>query len=712
MRYYIPQDYTEHYVVPFSDVDGNEWKVSIQEPNYHGTPVTLVGAAEPIEWMGRGDEDQTEVILGSTGTLRLVRTGDTDIYFQKNSLLPTYINDRRVQVFMMRNGEWALFWQGFILPESFSQDWDATPSEVELPIVSVVAALEYFPLPLKQATESANRCYTYFSGQTNIAGLLRAIFIWSGCEILNIVTNKQIYEDFNGQTQSSSSGGAVHWTQGKVSSEYFYERENGVIRPKTFKDMLETLTYPYGKVQDYAYDVCILMRWMDDANEESKLYAIPVWGDYDEQEQTNVFTFSEYTDIPYINLTDIETESTDNTQSEILAPREVNFSVEPEADSEIFSFNEKYINPTLYLPTTEPDGMENAMMDSGKRRFLYAISQNDVNTDFAEDWGIIVSPDKAAAKERHFCRVVDITANNDTKKTTSDLIVPLGLCFNVPEKDNQVYISFTVPQGVRSRVFSTLIKLSLKFYLLEKENPGADVEDKVDVLLYIQDLSENKWLMRHESGEQEGQWSWTPIKTAILLSRLTDDNGTRELYFNEYRDGGDVLPHKLHFEFFVKSNLTLGFDTFGRAFMDMSLEYVEHCFLDNNVVTWGNVMAVMAKNITMKRKMSGNGQGEDLDIELKTMAGNQNVVAKNNIAFPYNSFCDATKYIDTVARKKIEIEAAKSEPLYWGGYDYYLAAQYAVVKDGYKVFIPVAVGMNPRMSTLRLTLVSTNVNAS
>lgn len=709
MRYYIPQDYTEHYVVPFSDVDGNEWKVSIQEPNYHGTPVTLVGASEPIEWMGRGDEDQTEVILGSTGTLRLVRTGDTDIYFNKNSLLPTYINDRRVQVFMMRNGTWALFWQGFILPESFSQDWDATPSEVELPLVSVVAALEYFPLPLKEE----NDCYTSFASQTNIAGLLRAIFIWSGCEIFHLVTNKPIYEDFNGQTQSSSSGTKVHWTQGKVSSEYFYERENGVIRPKTFKDMLEILTYPYGKVQDYADDVCILMRWMDDANEESKLYAIPVWDDYGAKAWADDYIFSEYTDIPYINLTDITTESTDNTQSEILAPREVNFSVDPEAYSEIFSFNEKYIKPTLPLPTTEPVGMENAMIGSGKRRFLYSISQNDVNIDFAEDWGIIVLPDNAAAKERHFCRVVDITANTDTKKTTSDLIVPLGLCFNVPAKDNEVDISFTVPQGVRSRVWSTLIKLSLKFYLLEKENPGADIEDKVDVSLYIQDLSEDKWLMRHASGEQEGQWSWISTKTAISLSELMGDNGTLELYFNEYRDGGDVLPHKLHFEFYVKSKLTLWGDTFGRAFMDMSLEYVEHCFLDNNnVIAWGNVMAVMAKNITMKRTMSGNGQGEDLDIELKTMAGNQNVVAKNNIAFPYNSFCDATTYIDTVARKKIEIEAAKSERLPWGGYYYSLAAQYAVVKDSYKVFIPVAVGMNPRMSTLRLTLVSTNVNAS
>ena len=52
MTYYEPQSYAERYFIPFSDVDGHEWKVSIQQPEYEGTATALQGAEIPVEWMG------------------------------------------------------------------------------------------------------------------------------------------------------------------------------------------------------------------------------------------------------------------------------------------------------------------------------------------------------------------------------------------------------------------------------------------------------------------------------------------------------------------------------------------------------------------------------------------------------------------------------------------------------------------------------------
>ena len=121
------------------------------------------------------------------------------------------------------------------------------------------------------------------------------------------------------------------------------------------------------------------------------------------------------------------------------------------------------------------------------------------------------------------------------------------------------------------------------------------------------------------------------------------------------------------------------------------------------------VMAAFAKGITNKAELNGNSGGnEELSIRFETRMANQNIEIGNIVALPYNSFCDAKKYIDISDREMIEIENAKFER--YGNYD--IVTRPCVVIDGTKVFVPVAVGMNPRMNTVKLTLVSTNVQSS
>ena len=69
--------------------------------------------------------------------------------------------------------------------------------------------------------------------------------------------------------------------------------------------------------------------------------------------------------------------------------------------------------------------------------------------------------------------------------------------------------------------------------------------------------------------------------------------------------------------------------------------------------------------------------------------------------------------IDLREREKIEISDATFE--FASSLDFDLVRRYAVFTDGNiqqggKVYIPVAVGMNPAKNTIKLTLVSSNIS--
>ena len=101
MIYIEDSDYRDLFTVNFKDDSELWWRIDIQgKTTGYVESVELTGAAEPIEWMGVGTGDQTKVVLGSTGTLRLVATADTVGYFSygERMLYPQNINERRVLV--------------------------------------------------------------------------------------------------------------------------------------------------------------------------------------------------------------------------------------------------------------------------------------------------------------------------------------------------------------------------------------------------------------------------------------------------------------------------------------------------------------------------------------------------------------------------------------------------------------------------------------
>lgn len=710
MTYYEPRYYTERYFIPFSDVDGHEWKVSIQQPEYEGTATALQGAEIPVEWMGRGDEAQDDVVLGSTGTIRIIcREQDVQSnLLEQGNLLPKFINDCRVQVMRYNSGYWDVYWQGFIVPQTFTQDWDSAPFMIELPIASVVAAMEYFPMPLP-----VDNCYSAFEEVTSVAGLLREIFRWSGCDIFYIKTNKVIYEDFNGQTQMVNSH-AAQWSQGLVSSSFFYNAENGIIQPKTFKDVLETIAYPFGKIQEFSTSVAFLMRWKNDAQSEAKMYKMPIWDDYVNSVLADSVTFDDYEDIRKINLSEINTEGTDNKTDKIMAPSAVNFSSELTDEETIFEMSDKCLKTSLNIENDMNNGIiqKKVYIQNGAYRYVYPIDIAKVNMGFAKNFTAAYKPQYTGIYQylntSNLCKVVDVTIS-DVQTFNISTVINLGIYFTLSQDGNTSRFgicSFEILMPVKTVIGVNMLNLKIKpFHILLKE-PSPNL-----LYIAIKDLHYNRYLIYDEISRT---WLWQSrdelINAFTSVEKLTLEDGEYVLPFYDDRGLGDDSTHHLQLFILCQNLYSLPEPI---AFCEVKLEYIDYNFLTWNsdhtqaIFPESAVVAELAKSTNNRLLTQCDSSNEELSIAFKTLAGNK-YARKANCIIPYNSFCDNPQYIDKKNREKIEINAAKFETYYSGGY-FELVSSYCVIKDGDKVYIPVAVGLNPRMNSVKLRLITTNV---
>lgn len=712
MIYWAENEYNERYFIRFGDVDGGQWKISIQDPTFEASVenpvIELTGGAEPVEWEGNGDESQTEVVLGSTGKLRIICLEGQESLFTEGNILPSIINDRRIQVLKQVGASWGIVWQGFIKPETLSQDWDATPYEIELPIVSPVAATEYFTMPDETGTE-----YGLFREQTNIAGLLRAIIISLGINYQRILTNKPFYEDFNGTTQQTSGGETAHWTQGAMTSSFFYENEDGEVKPKTFKDVLECICYPYGKIQEMedAQAIAILMRWKDDAGVSASLYSLPVWSNYDQGVMSTETRFGYYSLIQKVQLADIQTNGTDNTLSNVTRPKSVSFTNDVDSKDDIFELTEKYIKPTFPI-TDSLDGLtslETVDFSRLHKRFVYAINKQYLNLEFGDDWTF--SNQSSSLADFAFCRVVEVSGDHENALDYS-IPVPIAFCFNVNAPSaSMASVSFTLRRGVISRNSYNHLKLTLKTYYIARENAidgeYSNIQSGTTELRFVIQDKTNGLYLHYNSNDDLWFWnSSAPSQPLSVKDCLKHDGDDNILWFNENRAAGDNSVHFLNFTLVGISTENLSGNTYAKLYTTFKLEYVNPRQLYNKAVA-----ANFSKNIgNTGNSTTYGGNGDDLDINFETLAGRPSRMIDGSCLAPYNSFCNAQKYIDTANREKIEIDAAHFEIYYHTDY-FNLATSYAVVTDGNKVLIPVAVGMNPRMNTIKLTLVSTNVTS-
>ena len=141
----------KRYRVPFQSIGGTQYMVYIYEQT-SGDLVTLTGAAEPFMTQ---EEDNTDIftpIRTQSGYIRVIdETNDGSLL---ESLIPSNNTQKLVQLY---SGTWnndmtiftdvSINWQGFVCASAYTQQWDDQKKIIELPVKSLLAALEDVEIP-------------------------------------------------------------------------------------------------------------------------------------------------------------------------------------------------------------------------------------------------------------------------------------------------------------------------------------------------------------------------------------------------------------------------------------------------------------------------------------------------------------------------------------------------------------------------------------
>lgn len=141
--------YAVNWQIPFVALDGNKFRIEILNDNYTGDPVTLRGAASPIETSEDNSENLFIPIRKQTGKLSIADNGydASGNEFDYTELIPNYILDYQVRLWQIAsdNSE-TLRWIGYIKPDSLTSRLFDAVSIREFQLVCPLGAMEEMPV--------------------------------------------------------------------------------------------------------------------------------------------------------------------------------------------------------------------------------------------------------------------------------------------------------------------------------------------------------------------------------------------------------------------------------------------------------------------------------------------------------------------------------------------------------------------------------------
>lgn len=123
--------------VPFMSLDNKKYRVDIYQENYSGNVEVLKGGANPFYTQEDDDEDAFFPIRTSSGYLTVIVENMQLI----DDILPNDDHDRYVELIDETDTlNEVCVWNGFLAPDQYSGMWDKTPFELQLPLLSPLAA--------------------------------------------------------------------------------------------------------------------------------------------------------------------------------------------------------------------------------------------------------------------------------------------------------------------------------------------------------------------------------------------------------------------------------------------------------------------------------------------------------------------------------------------------------------------------------------------
>ena len=120
--------------IRFMSLLGTSYEADIYDSSYTGTATELTGGAQPFVTRELDDEDLYTPIRTQSGYLRFIVENASIV----SQIQPVKATDRPV---ILKSGN-NVVWVGFLRPEQYSQPWMATPYEIELPLMSVMEAMQ------------------------------------------------------------------------------------------------------------------------------------------------------------------------------------------------------------------------------------------------------------------------------------------------------------------------------------------------------------------------------------------------------------------------------------------------------------------------------------------------------------------------------------------------------------------------------------------
>lgn len=126
-----------HWQIPFKSLrSGTDYTVNIYDSSFSGTPVQLIGAANPFYVREDDNDDMFTPVRTQSGYIRIVDTGSV----KWTDIIPTTATSRPVT---LTTGN-SVLWQGFMQPRTFSGELYGNPQEREFPICCPLSILDAF----------------------------------------------------------------------------------------------------------------------------------------------------------------------------------------------------------------------------------------------------------------------------------------------------------------------------------------------------------------------------------------------------------------------------------------------------------------------------------------------------------------------------------------------------------------------------------------
>lgn len=225
------EDRAVRWQVPFVSLDGKHYRVDIYDDGYIWEPEVLKGGATPFYTQEDDDDDAFLPIRTSSGYLTIV-VEDPSL---PDAIMAQDTHDRYVELVDATdaNNE-VVKWNGFLSPEEYSGEWNCTPFELSLPLLSPVAA-------------AAKIVYEPLSRECTVADIIKHIFD----DYLDISTSFAFARIINGEVSSIRT--TDHLFESQVEAE---------SQPYVGTIPLPALDSEKSNVYDVLEAICRLCGWV------------------------------------------------------------------------------------------------------------------------------------------------------------------------------------------------------------------------------------------------------------------------------------------------------------------------------------------------------------------------------------------------------------------------------------------------------------------